>query len=221
MKQIFIIEDEQQDREDLAQIIESNKQYKCSGAFPNCESALKKLIDEKPDLVLLDIFLPGLSGVDGAIAIKALSPKTPILMLSRSDNENHIFNSLKNGASGYLLKTDGPQKILKSIDDVLNGRAAMSMSIANKVNEYFKLLGTEIKLTKHQREVLLDLGSGKSNKAIADDRNLSVHAIKYHTNNIYNIMHVSGRLNAVLTALKKGLIDIDDLDFSDNPSTEN
>jgi len=209
---IVLIEDDNKYRTELCQTIGNKAGLRMLAAYENRDSALNFIAYGNPDVVLLDIKLTGLDGVKTAAAVKALSHDTLIIMLTNYADEESVFGSLKNGANGYILKSDGAAKLLKAIDDVMHGCSAMSMTIAHKVKDHFNNLAPDVRLTKHQYDILLELCQGKSNHAIAEDNNIEVSTVRYHIHNIFLALHASNRVEVLFKALKKGIIDLFDLD---------
>src|SRR5712671_703114 len=157
-KSVVIVEDDRGLREEIVQILESAADIKCLGAFISGEEALPKILEKKPDVVLMDIKLPGMSGIQCVEEIKKVLPDMQIIMVTIYEDSERIFRALKAGASGYLVKSCPPEQLLASIRDVHNGGSALSTHIARKVVRHFHLLGpskseTE-NLTRREREVL-------------------------------------------------------------------
>jgi DNA-binding NarL/FixJ family response regulator len=206
MIRIFVIEDQASYRDSISQLINNEKDLSCDGIFECFESSQKRIMDEKPDIVLMDIKLPGMSGIEGTKIVNCLSPDTAIIILTIFDDSNLIFSALENGASGYILKDDNPENIICAITEVLNGGAPMSMSIARKVIESFKKPITKTELTKQQITILKLLSKGKNYQAIADDLFVEKTTVKYHLRNIYKKLHVKNKVNAIQKAKDEGII---------------
>lgn len=158
------------------------------------------LLNAKPDVVILDIDLPGISGIEGATIIKEKLPNTSVFMLTVFEDEDKIFNSIKAGADGYLLKKDSPEKIIEAIYAVYNGESIINGTIARKMLDYFNKKENghskdleQYKLTKREMEILQLLIAGKSYKQIADVCNISVQTLFSHTKNIYNKLNIHSR----------------------------
>ncbi|MBK7106868.1 MAG: response regulator transcription factor [Ignavibacteriae bacterium] len=206
MVKIFLIEDQASYRDSIAQLINNHENFNCEGIFECFESAQKRILQDKPDIVLVDIKLPGISGIEATKIINSLSPETAIIILTIFDDCNLIFSALENGASGYILKDDNPENIICAINEVLNGGAPMSMSIARKVIESFKKPNAKTELTKQQITILKLLSKGKNYQAIADDLFISKTTVKYHLRNIYQKLHVKNKVNAISKAKDEGII---------------
>ncbi len=158
------------------------------------------LLNAKPDVVILDIDLPGINGIAGVSIIKEKLPTASIFMLTVFEDEDKIFNSIKAGADGYLLKKDSPEKIIEAIYAVYNGESIINGTIARKMLDYFNRKENghskdleQYKLTKRETEILHLLISGKSYKQIADECNISVQTLFSHTKNIYNKLNIHSR----------------------------
>jgi DNA-binding NarL/FixJ family response regulator len=190
---VSIIEDDPEMREQLMQVIKRSRGYACVSAFPDCESAIKKLAADKPDVVLMDIGLPGMSGVDGAAAVKEKWPEIEVVMLTIHDEEDLVLASLRNGATGYLLKGSPPDRMLDALQEVVDGGAPMSMSVARRVAESFRLKIPPEPLSRREHEVLSRLRDGQSYQEIADGLFVAKSTIKFHIKNIYRKLHVATR----------------------------
>ena len=202
MIKVAIIEDEHQLRHSLAELLDTAPDFICCGDYVNCESALKRMPENLPDVILMDIELPGMSGVEGVQRIKKLWPEIEILMLTIHEDNESVFNSLRNGASGYLIKNTPPAVLLNCIKEVLNGGAPMSMNIARMIINSFHERPPHIPLTDREHEVLHKLREGKSYQAIANELFISKSTVKFHIKNIYRKMHVHNRMEMMLKSLQ-------------------
>ena len=155
----------------------------------------------KPDVILMDIFLPRMSGIECTTRLKAVLPNTPIVMLTASDEDEMVFLALKSGANGYLLKRTKPAELRAALLDVLGGGAPMTSEIARHVIESFHAKRTgrseSLSLTAREEETLVMLTKGYSNKEIADRLKVSIETVRTHLKNIYEKMHVRSRTEAV------------------------
>jgi len=155
----------------------------------------------KPDVVLMDINLPGASGISCVNALKTMFPQMLFMMCTAYEDNEKIFDSLKAGASGYILKTEGPQKILEALEDIIAGGSPMSSSIARKVVASFNSMGTENSmveaLSDREKEVLEHLAKGLIGKEVADALNISWGTVRKHVQNIYKKLQVNTRVEAV------------------------
>lgn len=202
---VIVIEDDSTIRNGMVSLINQAPGFECINSFDNCEDAIKNFDNQNADILLMDISLPGISGIEGVKIIKQKYPDINIIMLTVFEDNNKIFNSLKAGANGYLLKKTSIEKILESITDVYNGGAAMSPGIARKVLNYFsnsKTLIDEYNLSKREAEVLEKLINGLSYKIIADELFISLDTVRTHIKNIYLKLHVNSKSEAVAKALK-------------------
>jgi len=206
---VWLVEDNESYRRTIVRVLNRIEGLCCPHAFAWCEEALQLLKEsDAPDVVLLDVGLPGMSGLDGIRAIKAISPVTHVVMLTVFDEQEKLFQAICAGASGYLLKTAPEQKIADSIREVINGGAAMTPSIAQKVLEMFARLVTpkdDYGLTIREREILDLMVQGLIKKEIADRLGLSYHTVDTHLRNIYSKLQVHTRAGAVSKALKEHL----------------
>ena len=180
-------------------------------SFSNVEDYLQKLPELKADVTLMDIGLPGKSGIEGVIETKKIYPEAVILMQTVYEDSENIFNALCAGASGYILKKTAPLKIIEAIKDASAGGSPMSSTIARKVVEYFNKKpiaknDSEIELSEREKEILTGLTQGKSYKMIADQINLSIDAVRYHISKIYKKLHVHNQSEAVSKAISKNLL---------------
>jgi DNA-binding NarL/FixJ family response regulator len=200
-KTVVIVEDDRGLREQLVQILENAPDIKCIGAFTSGEEALPQILKKEPDVVLMDIKLPGMSGIQCVAEIKKVIPDMQILMVTIYEDSERIFRALKAGANGYLVKSSPPEQLLESIRDVHKGGAPMSSHIARKVVKHFHLLGPSIKETENisprEREVLDLLAQGFIYKEIGDKLNIGSETVRTYVKNICHKMHVRSRIEAV------------------------
>ena len=200
MIMIAIIEDDEDIRESLKSIIETTDGFECAGAFPDAETGLGYLTDNPADIVLMDIHLPGMDGIECVRQLKAIHPRMQFIMCTVFQNDDSIFNALKAGATGYLLKTDDPDKIIDAINELRAGGSPMTPQIARRVIESFKspVVNDDIHLlTKRETEMLGLLAKGFRYKEIADKLFVSTETVRKHINNIYQKLHVQSRIEAV------------------------
>jgi DNA-binding NarL/FixJ family response regulator len=212
MINVVIVEDSKTIREGLKLLIDGTDGYSCTAAFSNCEDLLDEVKGLKIDVILMDIDLPGISGIEGIKRVKKISNDILILILTVYDENELIFEALCAGASGYLVKKTPPAKLLDAIQEAYEGGAPMTSNIARKVVDFFqknKPLEKEVEhisLTKREKEVLSGLVDGYSYKAIADKLNISVDTVRFHFRNIYKKLHVHSQSEAVVKAIKEGLV---------------
>lgn len=183
-------------------MLSQNPRFECLGDYASAEEALKKLPGNMPDVVLMDIELPHKSGVECTQALKVAFPDVQILMLTTYHDSEVIFNALRAGANGYLLKRTRPAALLKAIEEVYAGGAPMTASIARQVVTHFhqitKPTNEVDKLTPREREVLEELAKGSLYKEVADHLKISLSTVNSHIEAIYNKLHVQTRTEAVL-----------------------
>jgi len=200
---ICIVEDSDDYRLALQEMINATPGFICTQTYANGESAVKKLPANVPDIVLVDIGLPGISGLELIEKIKSKIPKIQFIVLTVSEEGDKIFNALKVGASGYLLKSTPPKKIIEAIQDLANGGAPMSRKIARQVVASFQLEPTVPEnpfdkiLTNREKEVLDELSKGLLYKNIATTLNISIETVKSHCHNIYSKLHATTRTEAL------------------------
>lgn len=206
-KSICIVEDNKELRDTLSLMINLSGKYNLLASYGNAEEAIQEIPKIIPDIVLMDINLPFKSGIECVTILKSQLPSMLFLMCTSLEENDKIFAALKAGASGYILKLDGMEKILNGIEDVIEGGAPMSNIIARKVLESFsdsKLNVNEIQsLTERENEILNLMAKGLMNKEIAINLNISEGTIRKHIENIYRKLHVNNRVEAVNVLLKK------------------
>ncbi|MEM7658366.1 MAG: response regulator transcription factor [Bacteroidota bacterium] len=205
MIHVALVEDDPLIRQSLALIIDGTPGFSCNHQYEDAESALTDLPAVRPDVILMDIQLPGISGIEATATLKAMGTEWDIVMLTGKSDQQSIFDSLCAGATGYLLKQTPPADLLRAIEEVSNGGAPMSASIARKVLGSFQRESTS-PLTKRETEVLGRLCEGETYTAIAEALFVSGHTVRSHIKNIYQKLHVSSRAEAVRKALKNKLI---------------
>ena len=204
---VSIVEDDNRIRESLAILIDGSGNIRCISSHATAEEALKQIPLKKPDVVLMDINLPNMSGIECVRKLKTLMPKLQILMLTMYENDEQVFQSLMAGASGYLVKRTSPAEILKAIEEIQSGASPMSGRIARTVVEYFQKLQTaapeQEHLSKREQEILDLLVKGYRYKEIADTLSVSFETVRSHLKNIYAKLQVHSRTEAVVKYLRK------------------
>lgn len=204
---VCIVEDNADLREGMSLMVQFSKSYLLGGSYSNAEEAIREIPALKPTAVLMDINLPGLSGIQCVNVLKSLTPETLFMMCTVYDDSDNIFDSLKAGAIGYILKTEGPQKILEALDDMIAGGSPMSSGIARKVVASFTKMGKENALVEtlsdREKMVLDELAKGLIGKEVADELNISWGTVRKHVQNIYKKLHVNTRVEAVNLYLKR------------------
>lgn len=205
MISVIIVEDDSEIRDSLKLLIEGAKDFEVLQTFEDAERTLKWLDGEIPDVVLMDLGLPGMSGIDAIKQIKKKYPKLDVLVLSIHENDEYVFDALCAGATGYLTKDTSPARIIDSIKETYNGGAPMSSQIARMVVGSFKIKPSP-ELTKRESEVLTELCNGSSYKMIADKLFISEETVRKHLKNIYRKLEVHSKSEAVAKALRDRLV---------------
>lgn len=207
---VAIVEDRREIREGLSVMINFTDGFECVGSFRSMEEALHRIPNNLPDVVLSDIGLPGMDGIEGVKILKEKYPSLVILMLSVYDDNERIFDALCAGAVGYLLKKTPPARIVESLRDAINGGSPMSPEIARKVVALFRDFRpperVEYDLTPHELRLLKLLVEGHSYKTAAFELNVSVNTISFHLKSIYEKLQVHSKSEAVAKALRNHLI---------------
>jgi DNA-binding NarL/FixJ family response regulator len=204
---VAIVEDSEKIREGLAVLINGSPAFSCVATYENAEEALKYLPGKKPDVVLMDIGLPKMSGIECVEELKKDSPEIQVMMLTVYEDDDRIFKSLVAGASGYILKNTMPAELFAAITDIHNGGSPMSNLIARRVVQTFQQMGKSSKelenLSERETEVLSYVAKGYQDKEVAEKFFLSVETVRKHLRNIYQKLHVRSRTEAVLKYLHK------------------
>jgi len=196
---VAIVEDTKDIREGLALLINASEGYTCTHICPDAEDAIEKLPADPPDVVLMDINLPGMSGPECVKKLKPLCPNTQFLMCTVYEEDEHIFESLKSGATGYILKKTAPDKLLEAITDIHNGGSPMTGGIARKVMASFvpAIPVAANDLSSRENEILEALAKGYRYKEIADKFFISIDTVRSHIRNIYEKLQVHSRTEAL------------------------
>ena len=210
---VAIFEDNKHLRESLYYLINGTPGFSCTGAYPDCNDAVFQITKDTPDVILMDIEMPGLNGIQGVKLIKSKFPQVHVLMQTIFHDENNIFDAICAGASGYILKSTTPAEYITAIKDVYNGGSPMTGAIARKVLELFqKNIQVEAKkdyqLTPKEKEMLQFMVQGKSFKMIAEAAGISYETVRTHMKNIYAKLHVNSNTEAVSKVLKEKLLSI-------------
>ncbi|HXF11176.1 MAG TPA: response regulator transcription factor [Desulfuromonadaceae bacterium] len=204
---VSIVEDDRDTRDALAIRVSRAEGLRILNTYPSAEAALEKLITEKPDVLLVDINLPGMSGIECVGKLKSLMPDLPMLMITTYEETELIFNSLRAGAKGYLLKNTPPAELIQAIEQVHAGGAPMSMQIARKVVDYFCKIpqpaGETDQLSNREEEVLALLAKGLLYKEIGDKLGISMNTVRTHVHRIYEKLHVQSRTEAAIKFLER------------------
>jgi DNA-binding NarL/FixJ family response regulator len=204
---VAIVEDNRGTRESLAELLGRSPGLNCVGAHATGEDALRDLPAQAPDVVLMDINLPGMTGVECVARLKQQLPKTQVLMLTTYEESDLIFASLRAGASGYLLKNMVPAELIQAVQQVHSGGSPMSMQVARKVVSHFQQIkqpASEMeKLTKREFEILSLLAKGYLYKEIGENLGITLSTVRAHLHTVYEKLHVQSRTQAVLKFLER------------------
>jgi DNA-binding NarL/FixJ family response regulator len=204
---LAIVEDLAEVREGLKQFISLNPEFTILGTFQTAEEAMYKLPLLNPDIVIMDINLPGMSGIECIKLIKKKIPRTQFMMFTVYENDEKVFEALKAGASGYLLKNTGLLQLIAALKELYNGGSPMSANIARKLVNLFQDEHVAVEpasgLSKRENEILLLLSKGLLYKEIADQLGISVGTVRQHIHKIYEKLHVQNRTEALNKAFGK------------------
>ncbi len=209
---VALFEDNPLLRESLFQLINSTDDIICTGAFPDCSNLMRKVESAKPDVILMDIDLPGMNGIEAVGQINQTHPDMVIIMQTVFNDNERIFQSITAGASGYLLKNTSPARILDAIREAATGGAPMTPSIAHKILGVFRSKRPALpakeqsQLNDRQKEILECIFNGMSYKLIGEKLFVSVDTVRYHVKNIYEILHVHSRDELISKVKGKSLL---------------
>jgi DNA-binding NarL/FixJ family response regulator len=211
MIKVIIVEDNKVIREGLTAMFNATDGLNCVANYKTCEDMLDHLKQDNPDLILMDIGLPGMSGIEGTKKVKKILPDILILVLSIYEDDDNIFEALCAGACGYLIKKTPPARLIEAIHEAYAGGSPMSANIARKVVNYFQTTikqseKSEVSLSEREINILTSLSKGNSYKRIAKSEYISLDTVRYHIRNIYKKLHVHSQSEAVTKALRKGWI---------------
>jgi DNA-binding NarL/FixJ family response regulator len=199
---VALVEDQPKVRENWSRLLNSFPDLTCVGTCKTGEEALRVIPELAPDVVLMDIFLPRMSGIECTSKLKALLPRTQIVILTAMDDEELVFMALEAGADGYLLKRTKPTDLRAALLDVLGGGAPMTSEIARRVIEAFRRKSRtrdeSLRLSVREEQILVLLSKGYANKMIADQLQLSIDTVCHHLKHVFEKMHVSSRTEAVV-----------------------
>ena len=206
----LVIEDQRDIREGLRVLINGTPGYRCAGAFGSMEEALTRAASDPPQVILLDIGLPGLSGLEGIPLLRARYPDAAILILTIYEDDDRIFRALCAGAAGYLLKKTPPARLLECLREVVDGGAPMSLEVARRVITLFRQFQpperAEYNLSPHELRLLKLLADGHNYKTAAGKLGLSINTVSFHMRGIYEKLHVHSKSEAVAKALRSGIL---------------
>lgn len=208
---VALCEDNEAFRESLMQFIDDSPGFKVVCTCSSADNIIALIQKHKPDVILMDIDMPGINGIKATELVKSHFPEIHVLILTVYEDDQKIFDAILAGANGYLLKKTPPEKILESISEVLEGGASMSASIVKKVLSFFNQKQTlssydEYMLSVREKDILQCLVNGDSYKMIADHCNISMGTVRSHINNIYKKLHINSKSEAVAKALKEKLV---------------
>jgi DNA-binding NarL/FixJ family response regulator len=207
---VTIIEDRREIREALTMLINGTQGFRCSGSFRTMEEAIERISHDLPDVVLADIGLPGMSGIEGIAILKERYPDLLLLMLSVYEDDERIFDALCAGACGYLLKRTSPARLLESLKEAVEGGAPMSPEVARRVVALFRDFRppekADYQLTPHETRLLKLLVKGHNYKTAAAELGVSINTIAFHMKHVYEKLQVHSKSEAVAKALLSRLV---------------
>ena len=204
---VLVFEDNTLLRESIASLISLREDMHLVGAFPNVLSIQKQLQELKPGLILMDIDMPGMTGIEAVRQVRAINPSVPIIMLTVFDDNMHVLEAIHAGASGYLLKKYLSSKLFDAIDEVLSGGAPMSPTVARMVIASMQRpSGNAYQLTPREAEILTLLSQGNSYKLIASQASISLDTVRTHIKKIYEKLQVHSQTEAVSKAIQEKLV---------------
>lgn len=210
MIRVLIYEDNPQLREGLTMLIDGSDGFNVVASYKNCNNIIPELEAWKPDVILMDIDMPGVNGIEGLKKVREQNQDIKVLMLTVFDDNKNVFEALKNGANGYLLKKTPPAKLLEYIGDVASGGAPMTSSIATQVLKMFSEMpqqtNNEYNLSDREKQVLQLLVNGYSYKMIANDMFIAIDTVRSHIKKIYEKLQVNSKSEAVAKAFKDKLL---------------
>ena len=210
LMKVALIEDLREVRDGLTALINGTRGFKCIGSYYSMEAALARIDNEAPDVILTDIGLPGMSGIQGIEILRKRFPEVPILALTIYDSDHHVFDALCAGASGYLLKNTAPARLLESIREAADGGAPMSPEVAHRVVRLFREFrppeSASYHLTPQETELLKLLIEGHYKKTAAREMGISTNTVSFHLKNIYLKLQVHSKTEAVAKALREHVV---------------
>ena len=207
--QLLIFEDNARLRQSLEILLNDETNFHVIASFPDCDKADKLVQKHQIDLVVMDIDMPGIGGIEGVKKIKNVDPDVKVVMHTMFDDDNRIFDSICSGADGYMLKNTSPLQLVTALHDVMHGGAPMSPFVAQKVFQHFrqtKIESEQFDLTTREKEILELLVRGNSYKMIADKCDITIDTVKKHLQNIYHKLHVNCGTEAVVKALRHKIV---------------
>ncbi|MBC8047265.1 MAG: response regulator transcription factor [Fimbriimonadaceae bacterium] len=208
---ITLFDDNPIRRDGVKLLLDNSDGFVCAGIFEDCSNIIQDIIQTEPDVVLMDIDMPGINGIEAMKIIKENFPDLPVMMQTVFDHDEKVFQSILAGATGYMLKKTPPAKLLEAIKELYDGGAPMTPEIAIKVLKFFRnkeeqKIRTEKLLSEKEKEILSALVDGMSYKMIADKLHISYHTVNFHIRNIYKKLHVHSVSEAVAKAIKENIV---------------
>ncbi len=206
---VCIYEDNNNLRESLCSLLGLNEQYKVAAAFADCLQVEEQVKKYQPDVILMDVDLPGLNGIEAVKKIRLFNKQVQVIMLTIFDDDHHVFSALQAGANGYLLKKNISDKLITAIQEVLDGGAPMSPAIARMIIDKMQLppaIPVDYQLTPREKEILSLLSKGNSHKMIAAALTISIETVRSHLKKVYDKLHVHSQTEAVSKALNEKLV---------------
>ena len=210
MIKLLIYEDNPQLREGLTMLINGSEGFEVLAAYKNCDEVVEEVQAWRPDVILMDIDMPGTNGIEGLKRIRSMNSDVKILMLTVFDDNKNVFDAIKSGANGYILKKTPPSRLLEYIEEAASGGAPMTSSIATQVlkmfSEHHKVSGEDYNLSDREKQVLSLLVNGYSYKMIASEMIISIDTVRSHIKKIYEKLHVNSKSEAVAKAFKDKIV---------------
>lgn len=205
---ILIYDDNTDLREGICHLLRLREEYEVVGEFGDAKNVVKEVTELKPDVILMDIEMPGITGVEAVKKIRTIDRNAQIIMLTVFDDQGHIFEALQSGANGYLLKRNASDRLVQSIEEVLSGGAPMSPSIARLIISVMQVRKPQenYQLSVREKEILKSLATGNSFKLIASDLQISLETVRTHIKKIYEKLQVHSQIEAVSKALNEKLV---------------
>lgn len=206
---LLIFEDNARLRQSLELLLNDEKTFRVMASYPDCRNAIEAIEETAAELIVMDIDMPGMNGVEGVKMIKSTYPDVKVVMHTVFDDDTRIFDSICAGADGYLLKNTSPLQLIRSLEEVMEGGAPMSPFVAQKVFQHFRtqpILNDDFNLTPREKEVLELLVKGNSYKMIANTCSVSIDTVKRHLQNIYHKLHVNCGTEAVAKAIRHRIV---------------
>lgn len=210
MIKVMLYEDNPQLREGLTMLIDGSEGFNVLASYKNCDNVTDEVAAWNPDVILMDIDMPGTNGIEGLKKIRAVNSSVKILMLTVFDDNKNVFDAIRNGANGYVLKKTPPAKLLEYIQEAASGGAPMTASIATQVLKMFSQItpsqNEDYNLSDREKQVLQLLVDGYSYKMIASEMFISIDTVRSHIKKIYEKLHVNSKSEAVAKAFKDKLL---------------